>query len=146
MGGVEGVGDGPQERGRLDRVEGAAGQPAGEAPAAGEGHHQEATAVLLARVVDRDDVRMAQRQQRLALTPEAHPEGGVGPDLPVHQLEGGGAPQRRVADAVDRGLAASPDALDQLPGADRPALEGRRHRRAGSSARAVDWAQARAVR
>ena len=90
-------------------------------------------------------MRVAQREQGLALAPEADPERGVGPDLAVDELQRRHPAEAGVARPVDDRLPASPDALQQLPGADDAALEDRGHRRAGRSARAVDWAQARAV-
>ena len=85
------------------------------------------------------------REQGLALAPEADPERGVGPDLAVDELQRRQPAEGGVARPVDDGLPPSPDALQQLPGADDAALEDSGHRRAGRSARAVDWAHARAV-
>ena len=87
---------------------------------------------------------MAQGQQGLALATEPDPEPRVGPHVAVHDLERRGPSPGGVARAVDGRLAAPSDALLELPGADRP-LVGERHRRAGSRARAVDCAQARAA-
>ena len=84
VGGVDGAGEGLDQRGGLARGHGLLGQPLGEAAAFGEFEREIRPIVVLADGVDGDDVRMTE------------PGDGVGLGLePVELIRGGVAGPRR---------------------------------------------------
>jgi hypothetical protein len=112
VGGVQGGGDLSADRDGACRL-GLALRPQQrlQVGAVDVAHHQVQLRVDLARVVDRDDVRVLERRRRLRLRQEARPEVLVPRELRDDQLEGHGPLQAAVVGAVDD---AHPAAADKL--------------------------------
>ncbi len=76
-------------------------------------HHDVRPGVVLAEVVDGDDVGVAQRRSRTGLVAEPGQEVGVASELGPQQLDGDVALELRVARAIDPGHAALSEKLQQ---------------------------------
>ncbi len=87
-------------------------------------HHDVRPGVVLAEVVNGDDVGVAQRRGRPGLVTEPGQEVGVAPELGAQQLDGNVALELRVARAIDAGHAALSEKLQQTvsPAEDAPDL------------------------
>src|SRR5207245_5741869 len=96
----------------------------GEVLAVDELHHDERTGLVLAVVIDRDDVRVVQRRGGLGLVPEPRSEVGIAAVLRPQELDRDVAIQLAIVSAVDPGHAALPEELHELVAAaeDRPDL------------------------
>ena len=99
----------------------------GEVLAVDELHDDERPGLVLAVVVDRDDVRVVQRGRGLRLLAEARAEVGVAAVLGAEDLDGDVAVELVVVGAVDPGHPALAEQLDQPVAAaeDRPDLRSR---------------------
>ena len=80
-------------------------------------HHEVQPAVLLARGVDRDHVRVVDRRRHARLALEALAEGGVGGAVVGDQLDRDRPPEAELGRAVDDAHPARPgDGLDPAAG------------------------------
>jgi hypothetical protein len=79
-----------------------------------EAHGEEMAAVVLAHLVDGDDVRVVERGRRLRLVAEAMDGGLVGEPGAQDHLERHGAAEARVARLVDDAHAAAAELLEDL--------------------------------
>jgi hypothetical protein len=111
-----------------------------------EAHRQVQAPLVLARLVDRDDVRVVERGGELRLLEERPPEYLVLSQLPSNQLERNRALEPQVGGPVHDAHPAAPDhRFDPIAGEDRAGSEGRLHA-AVRSAAATATAYARTAR
>ena len=97
-----------------------AGEEVGERLAVYVLHDDVRAAVVLARVVDADDVRVGEPRRELGLTDEPPPELIVAREVLRQQLDRHRPLELGVAPEVDRGHAAVPERpLDPVPASDR---------------------------
>ena len=114
VGGGEGPRDaGPDPRDLARRQRAAPPQDRREVLAVDQLHDDVRAARVLAVVVDRDDVGVAERGRRLRLLPEARREVGVAQVLGAEQLERDVATELGVGGAVDGRHPAAAQQLDQ---------------------------------
>ena len=112
--GGEGPGDaGPDPRDLARRQRAAPAQDRGEVLPVDQLHDDVRAAGVLAEVVDRDDVGVAERGGRLGLLPEARREVGVAQVLRTEQLERDVATELGIGGAVDGRHPAAAQQLDQ---------------------------------
>jgi hypothetical protein len=100
-----------------------------------EAHGDEERAVLLAGLVDGDDVRMLERGRHARLALEAPAELRVGRELGHDDLERHAAVEAAVDREVDHAHAAAPDLALDVVGAEGPVLvagHGCEHRTGGA--------------
>ena len=117
VGGVERSGDLLERCGRPRRLERALAQHRLQVGALDEAHRDVQLPVDLARVVDRDDVRMLDRGRQPRLAQEALAERHVVGELRGEQLQRDVAVEREVVGAVDDAHAAAADQrLDPIAG------------------------------
>jgi hypothetical protein len=90
------------------------GEPPGEAAALDEPHAEEALAVVLANLVDRDDSRMVPMRDRLDLVLEAAQFCRVRQQAGLDHLEGDGSVQADLSGLVNDPHAASAEFLLEL--------------------------------
>ena len=118
VGGVEGGADLERDRrGARGRHGALAREQVLEVGALHVAHHQVQVTALLARGVDRDDVRVVDRRRDPRLALEALAEARVPRPVGGDQLEGDRAPQRELGRPVDDAhAAAAGDRLDAAAG------------------------------
>ena len=118
VGGVERGGDLRDDRGGpLGREPPLAREQPLQVGAADVAHDEVEVAALLARRVDRDDVRVVDRRRHARLALEALAEPGIGGPLRRDQLEGDGPAERQLGRAIDDAhAAAAGDRLDAAAG------------------------------
>ncbi len=115
VGGCEGPCDAaPDPRDLARRQRAASAQDGGEVLPVDQLHDDVRAAGVLAEVVDRDDVGVAQRGRRLGLLPEARREVGVAQVLGAEKLERDVATELGIGGTVDGRHPATAQQLDQV--------------------------------
>ncbi len=115
---VEGAGDLGRDAERLCQRQRAFVEPSGQRFPFEKLHHQELDAVLMADVVERADVRVAQRRDALRLALEALAEPRVKRQRCRQDFDGDDPVEARVASLVDLAHAAGPERRDDFIGAE----------------------------
>lgn len=124
MGGVEGVGDLPDDlQGTLGGQRPGVGEQGAQVPTVDQSHVDEQSAVDLAPVVDRDDMGVVQLRGDPRFAQEPVTGGGIAGDRRAEELQGDDPALARVGGAVDLAHPAAADELVDRVGAEARAAE-----------------------